>query len=332
MTCRNVGLLSGLVACVLGSSLLLGAEPQPAPPRRGLGERAQRGAQSAANSPLPSIKHAGHERSYRLHRPANAVATKALPLVIVLHGLGADAALTEAVTGFNAVADKHQFVVAYPNGLGRMWRFWENRDPLKKDPLSVDDIGFLAALIDQLVKDSPVDAERVYVTGISNGAYMTNRLGLSLADKIAAIAPVAGTLPKFLSDKVKPPSLMPVLSIHGTDDKIVSHTGTDMFSKLGTCLSASANAQWWATANDCTAMSKIESLKDSTEDGTTVTRQTYATARGATLVTYYEIKGGGHTWPSGSFQPEFLLGKTCRDINASEIIWLFFQEHSRAAK
>ena len=48
-----------------------------------------------------------------------------------------------------------------------------------------------------------------------------------------------------------------------------------------------------------------------------------------TEVMFYQIIGGGHAWPVGYQYSVIVLGKTCRDIDANEVIWAFFQKHSR---
>lgn len=310
------------------------ADPQREAARERLLEklRARRVSKAIDDNPqvakgASTLKHAGHVRTYRLHRPQGVAASKPVPLVICMHGLGADSGVTEAMSGLNAVADKHGFAVVYPDGVGRMWCFWENLDG-KIAKGSRDDVGFIAALIEQLVRDGVADRRRVYACGISNGAYMSNRLACSLSDKIAAIGPVAGSLPKFMAEKQKPPRVVPVISFHGTDDRIVQQNGADAITKLGLSMSAGEMAAWWAKANGCVATPKSEAVPDTANDGTKVTRHSYRNAKGESLVIYYEIDGGGHTWPGGNFQPEFLLGKTSKDINASELMWEFFHKHT----
>lgn len=281
---------------------------------------------AAAGTEERKIDHAGKTRTYRLHLPKGFSKDKPVPLVIVLHGAGANGAITEILTGFSPVADHHGFAVVYPDGQLGLWNFWEQQEAAKAKLArrGNDDIGFLSDLIDSLVKDGVADRTRVYVTGISNGAFMSNRLGCDLGDKIAAIAPVSGTMPRIMADKVKPPRAMPVLYFHGSEDKLVGIDGTDFITKRNASLSASDLVEWWAKHNGCEMKPKTESLPDKADDGTTVTRTSYPAGKSGAPVTFYSIDGGGHTWPGGSAQPEGLLGKTSRDIVASELIWEFF--------
>lgn len=325
----------GCALLTICMSVAMAADPQREAARQRLidklKERRQKAPAPTAAAGTQSLKHADKDRTYRLHRPKGTATGQPVPLVIVLHGFGADGGMTEVLSGFDAVADKHGFAVVYPDGIGRMWRFWENLDG-RVAAGSPDDVGFIAALIDQLVQTKVADPRRVYVTGISNGGFMSNRLGCSLSDKVAAIAPVAGSMPKFMAEKLKAPRVMPTMTFHGTDDRVVKPNGEDIFSKTETSLSATELAAWWAKSNGCTAKPATESMPDTADDGTRVTRHSYRNAKGEALVIHYEITGGGHTWPGGSFQPEFLLGKTTKDINASELMWEFFQKHSLPAE
>ena len=281
-----------------------------------------------------TIEHGGKQRTYRLHVPSGFTKAKPVPLVIVLHGFGANGKITEVLTGFTPLADKHGFAVVYPDGLLSMWRFWEPEGPVAKTKIArakaarADDVGFIEHMIEQLIKEGVADRRRVYVTGISNGAYMTHRLACDLGDKIAAIAPVSGTMAKPMSESLKPPRPIPVVYFHGTDDKIVGVEGTDLFSKRAISLSADDVVAWWAKHNGCATEPQVEMLADKADDGTTVECKTFTAGKSGAPVTFYEIYGGGHTWPGGNLQPEALLGKTSLDINASEIIWEFFSKFS----
>lgn len=292
-------------------------------------ERSQRHS-DAGRTVRRELTHADRERDYLLHLPSEMQTGKPVPLVIALHGLSMDGRSMEWLTGFSKVSDDQGFVVAYPNGLNRMWRFWERHElgeRVLKEPGFVDDVGFLEAMIDELIADGLVDGSRVYVTGHSNGAYMSNRLACSLSDRIAAIAPVAGTMVPALSGTT-PPRAMPVLYIHGTNDHIVGFDGVDGFTKKKSSLTADELVEWWAGHNACLAPHDPESLEDTTDDQTRVVRCLHPACEDGAPVVFYKIDGAGHTWPGGALQPQRFLGRTCHDINASAVIWEFFSEHT----
>jgi polyhydroxybutyrate depolymerase len=257
------------------------------------------------------------ERTYRFHLGKEA--KKPAPLVIVLHGMGSNGQQTEVLSGMSEIADRKGFAVAYPDGQRRMWRYFDNSP----------DVTFIRDLIDALVKSGDVDARRVYATGISNGAYLTNRLALDIGEKLAAIAPVAGTLPKLMAERAKPPRAMPTMYFHGTADTAIGYDGTDFISKRAMSLGAEDFAAWWAKKNGCAEKPEVAKLEDKEDDGTTVERWTYA---GDAPVVFLRIEGGGHTWPGSKVGVEKLLGKTTKDVHASELMWDFFEKHRLAEK
>jgi polyhydroxybutyrate depolymerase len=283
-------------------------------------------AQAAETIPR-TFDQGGLARTYLLRLPdaEGPDSPSAVPLVLVLHGAACDGRITEVLTGMSPLADAKGFAVVYPDAENRLWKFWEPADKsAERAGRRGDDGGFLLAIVDQLIADGRVDRRRVYVTGISNGAYMATRLACDLADRIAAIAPVAGTMPKLLADAASPARPMPVLYIHGDADRIVGSDGRDFLSRAKLSLSAGEFVAWWAKANGCGADCTTEDLPDAADDGTTVRLHRHAAGDGGAPVVYYAVAGGGHTWPGGSPQPEFLLGKTCRDFVASAVIWEFF--------
>ncbi len=349
---------NGLSAKLLFAGLTLSCLAMPAAARADEAEGASRGTASgsprnriqarpaaATSGKAPAeqrtLTHAGKTRTAIVHVPKRARDEKTnepLPLMIVLHGFLADGEMTRILSGFNGVADRHHFIVAYPDGLGRMWRFWEGtghvpalQAQVGKQIGAVDDPGFLLHLVDDLVAEKLVDPRRVYMTGISNGGFMTNRMAWEYGDRIAAIAPVAGTIPSLMLPDIKPVRPMPTLIAHGTEDRIVDYAGSDKFGIAGKFISAPQLAEWWATKNRCLP-EETKTLPDKTNDGTIVREHRFAAAAkegpASAEVRLYEIEGGGHTWPGGSFQPRVMLGETCHDWSASEAIWEFCSRYS----
>lgn len=263
-----------------------------------------------------TIKVGKDERAFRLHVPPGEKTPR--PLVIALHGSASTGQQTEGLSGLSALADKKGFVAAYPDGENRVWRYW-NLGEGKKD------FQFISDLMDALVKSGTVDPQRIYLTGLSNGAYLANALAIEYADRVAAIAPIAGTINKLQARAGKPKRAVPVCYWHGTDDKIVGYDGADFISKREVSLGAEDCVRWWADRNGCAKEPKVEKLEDkAADDGCTVERWTWA---GDAPVEFYKIHGGGHTWPGMPAGVEKILGRVCRDINASETMWEFFSKH-----
>ncbi|MBI2194874.1 MAG: hypothetical protein HYU36_23085 [Planctomycetes bacterium] len=291
--------------------------------------RSRRRTLAATDTEEAVLKHDGLTRRFRLHLPAG-VAERPLPLIISLHGASANGKIQELLTGFSAWSDRNGFAVAYPDGENGIWQYWgadvgtENPFPLLKKRM-VDDAGFILALVDELAGKKIADPKRVFVNGMSNGAYLSQRLGWNYTDRFAGMAAVAGTMFRPVAQRVKPKAFLPMLYFHGTADPLVGYDGSDFITHREASLSAEEMAAWWARHNRCQPQPVVEKLPDAADDGLSVERYSYTPAgpEGAP-VTFYKIIGGGHTWPGGSVQPERMLGKTSRDIRATDLMGEFF--------
>jgi polyhydroxybutyrate depolymerase len=287
---------------------------------------AARGADADARR---TLRHQGQERHYLLRLPEGARAETGVPqpLVLVLHGGGGNAENAEAMTGFTALARREGFVVVYPEGTGaRAGRLltWNARHccgPAMQR--GVDDVGFIRALIDQLVAERVVDPRRVYVTGLSNGGMMAHRLGIELADRLAAVAPVIATL---FGDEPAPAQPLPALMINGRLDTQVPPAGGPPSGRFASAWDgmptrpALAQADFWARANGCGP--QPQPLLQGQ-----VSRWRYACPVGQE-VELLMVADNGHAWPGG--QPGSRRGDTpSRAIEASAVIWDFFKTHVR---
>jgi polyhydroxybutyrate depolymerase len=122
-----------------------------------------------------------------------------MPVVINFHGGGSNAAQQRRYSGMDAAADRHGFVVVYPDGTGlrpgqrHLLTFNAGRCCPPATRHQVDDVGFTHAIIKTLAGRIPVDPRRIYATGMSNGGMMAHRLAAE-SPYIAAVAPVAGQL------------------------------------------------------------------------------------------------------------------------------------------
>ncbi|PZC53045.1 hypothetical protein LH53_01415 [Mesotoga sp. TolDC] len=287
-----------------------------------------------------SIMVDGLKRTYLMHTPPDRDQSKPLPLVIVLHGGGGSGAgMVESTQGgFNVLADEEGFVVAYPDAVENHWNDGRSKEEVdyRAHRENIDDVGFISALIDQLVKEENVAPQRVYVTGMSNGAMMTYRLAGELSEKITAAAPVDGNIPENLAANYTPGKPVSMLVINNTADPLMPWQGGDITGpfgnkKLGKVLSARESIELWVKHNQCSIIpAETTKLDNDSNDGTQVRRITYTGGLEGTEVILYAIEGGGHTWPAGSSKlPERVIGKTSQEINANEVIWNFFKNHLR---
>jgi len=168
-----------------------------------------------------------------------------------------------------------------------------------------------------------VDEKRVYACGMSNGGMMCYRLAAELSDRIAAVAPVAGTI---AIEESKPKRPVPVIHFHGTKDNMVPFEmkkgKTPSFMKLK---GVEESVQTWVKLNACEEKPKTDVLsKDG--DEMKVTRSIYGGGKDGSEVVLIVIDGGGHTWP-GQQPPVGFIGKSAKNVSANDLMWEFFQKH-----
>ena len=269
-----------------------------------------------------TLRSGGMDRTYTLHVPPGDPAG----LVLNLHGGGGTGTGQRGLTDFDAVADAHELLVAYPDGYDKSWA--DGRGASPADRHHVDDVGFLVALVGKLRNDYGVAPGSVFVTGMSNGAFMTNRLACERADVFAAIAPVAGTL--GVGVPCHPSRPVSVLEAHGTADPLVPFKGGEVRGRGGVSHSVSANSmvERWRAADGCQGAPSAQVLPGA-GDGTVVHRLDSGPCAASAEVVFYQIDNGGHTWPGGKqYLPKAIIGPTTRGLGASEVIAQFFLAHA----
>lgn len=274
------------------------------------------------------VTSGGVERSYTVHVPPSYRQGEPVPLVFVFHGGGGEGAGMAEVSGFNAVSDSGGFIVVYPDGIDKNWN--DGRPQINP---GVDDVGFVRDMLARLQAEYSIDTARVYATGISNGGFMSYRLAIELDGTFAAIAPVGALLTEQLYSMPPPATPVSVLLIEGVDDPFVPWEGGGVGvigGRRGTVVSAEATLDYWVKVDGCGATPVATDLADSDpDDGTTVREELYGGGREGSEVELLAIEGGGHTWPGGlQYLPERTIGRTSRDILASQVIWDFFKAHS----
>lgn len=291
------------------------------------------GSAMAADAP-GQLQAGGKVRTYAVHMPDSAAPPGGFPLVLAFHGGGMQGAGMRRLTGLDAAADRRGFIVVYPDGVDKHWN--DGRSTIR-DPR--DDVGFVAALLDRLGGEHTIDRGRVYATGISNGALFAERLGCELSQRIAAIAPVAGTLPADLAPRCRPAHPVAVLQIDGTADPIMPFDGGAVADfggrgEGGQVLSVPATIAFWARHNGCgparlpAALAPLAPL-----DRTRIVRTDYAGCPAGAAVTLLTVAGGGHAWPGAAqYAPRRAIGVASRQVDASAAIADFFLAQPRAQR
>jgi polyhydroxybutyrate depolymerase len=270
------------------------------------------------------IKLNGVERRYLLHLPPGWTKQSKAPVIFMLHGGGGTPEHSGGVD-LEKYGDPKGFILVYPEGVNRSWN--DGREIKNR---TADDVKFLSAVIDELVARYNADSKRIYSTGISNGGFMSFTLACRIPEKIAAIAPVAGSMgPRVMAD-CHPSRSLPIMMINGTADPLVKFEGGTVLRRRGDEAEPIGKVVEFWRNQACGAAKppiKFERLPDAdASDGSTVEIERIQCPGGE--IVNYTVKGGGHTWPGGQqYLPKFVVGSVNRDFSASQAIVEFFSKH-----
>ena len=227
-----------------------------------------------------TLKVDGSERSYLVHVHPQYVKDTPTPVVLAFHGGGANARNMVAFSGLNQKADQSGFIVVYPDGSGRLERmltFNAGNCCGQAAARNVDDVAFVRHILDDLEGIANVDRNRVFATGMSNGAMMAYRLASEMSDRIAAIAPVSG--PMGTKD-CRPGRAVSVMHFHGEADEFAPFSGGKGRGPSGTeFYSVDHSISAWVNANGCNKSPRVIQLPDREKDGTTVKQVRYESGK-----------------------------------------------------
>jgi len=264
---------------------------------------------ASGDTEAKTLVHGRRTRSYRVHIPPSYREGHPMALVFALHGHGNTAAKYEKTLGFNPIADREGFIVVYPNAVAygpkrkQLWNaggiygvWWAGK---------VDDVSFIAKLIDTVSTDYTVDPNRIFVFGTSSGGFMAHHLGARLPGRFAAIAPWAGLL-AYNDFAAGPP--VSVIHFHGAKDKQVLYNGLPNWGFYG----VEYGIRLWASRNRCKSAPIVI-----TNDPNALVRR-WAAPNGTGDVVLYKLKNETHKFPAHS------------DCNLPEIAWAFFKNHPRS--
>lgn len=265
-----------------------------------------------------SLAVRGGQRGYRLYVPRSLPAS-GRSLVIAMHGgLGTPDQFARN-SRFDEEAEQHGFVVVYPEGANRTWN--GGRCCGMSVRQNVDDVGFISALIDHLVETLSIDPKRVFATGHSNGGIMAFRLACELGSKIAAIAPVAGSLETDTCAGGQP---VAVLAIHGDADENHPLNGGEGANSI-------AGVAFYSLASSMEKLRLVNGCAASTSTQTTagITTSTWSGCKAGGDTVQKVIAGAPHAWPGGDRSAAGPGAMPSTALNATDEVWAFFASHSR---
>jgi polyhydroxybutyrate depolymerase len=282
------------------------------------------------------LSFGGRSRYYEMHVPPQYTPKQPAPLVLVLHGGGGNPAVVRYESRMNEVSDQHGFLVVYPAATSPLFTdrllFWNaGVAPKNRRQRDVDDVAFLAAVLDDVARFFSIDPSRIYATGISNGAHMCYLLAARLQDRIAAIGPVAGQR-KVGQYAPIPSGPVALIHFHGRHDRWalfdggLSNPDKSGFEQYEIAPAMEA-VKSWVAHNGCAA------TPEETRVGH-ARRLTFAPCQGGAEVVFWILEDGGHTWPGGRvtrIEEREGVGKINTDISASEQMWRFFEKHPKSS-
>lgn len=292
------------------------------------------GVLSDRQTQVETITVDGLVREYRLFVPSSA--RNNAPLIIMLHGTYGSGEKMQRALGFDAYAREQGFLMAYPdaykpNGERKSLRWNDGRGSLDSSKKDVNDVAFIAAMIDQIADKHNIDRNRVFVTGASNGGMMTYRLGCELHGKIRAIAPEIANLPKPLAASCNPLAGLSVLSINGSADPFIPLNGGEVcagvskrFCEGGEILSRADSMTYFARANECELTPSSRRRTPVAEDGTKIEELDYGACRSSAVVRSIVVHGMGHVWPPRGGQLGEKSGSTSQNLDATKEVVQFF--------
>ncbi len=240
------------------------------------------------------------DRQFILYKPENLPVNA--PLIIFLHGRNQNA-LDAASFGFNAIADTAQFAVCYPQGMNCTW---DNDKPGSKD------VDFIRQLVAKLQVEHGFSSEHTYLAGFSEGAALCNILALEAGNVFEAVAVVSGEVPNSIWNDKKPESPIPMLFMHGLNDRTVNINGGGYADNI----KLDNVVDFWREFNECTS-DTIVYINDNSP------RRVFGKGINQQEVWYYRLRNHDHVFPGDASAPDSLIQS---GISGAQEIWTFFKK------
>lgn len=153
---------------------------------------------------------------------------------------------------------------------------------------------------------------------MSNGGFMAYRLACELSNRIAAIAPVASSMSMTNCIPIRP---VPIIQFHSSSDSNVPYlggVGNGFSNHYNSPIDSVLNV--WSNNNTCSI------INDTVINNSQYIFTKWSNCDCSTEIHYYRTQDGGHSWPGGIQTPTGDPVSTY--INATDLMWTFFQQHS----
>jgi len=280
-----------------------------------------------------------YNRTFEYYIPSSYTGSGEVPLLFSFHGLGSNGDEQRDLTKFDVLAEREGFIAVFPyatvldpddypeaelpplTGAEIQWNLGAGS---LQYYAGIDDVGFAADMIDWFETNYNVDTDRVYSTGMSDGALFSYLLAFNLTGTFAAIAPVCGPMPWGFDTPAASP--MTVILMHGTADPILFYDG---YGGMGgnVTYSVDETVAYWCDVDGINMTDpgpEVTTWGPTAKDLTSVTRFVYSGGIDGTQVVLFKVEGGGHCWPGGpQYLPAFIIGPSTTHIDGSGQIWKY---------
>lgn len=271
---------------------------------------------------VDSFQYDGANRIFKTYH--NNATQSNMSVVLMLHGLGGTMDDVD-LTGFTSIADTANVLFVSPQALdfehsilGNLGGAWNSGikvtgtffGDIELNP-NVDDVGFLQALLDSVIVNFDVDPAKIYITGFSNGAFMTQRMLCETPTLFRAAVSHSGTKALPLTNCEN--NQIPVAHFHGTTDEVVDMQGNFYMLGLSSPVGISVDSliKYWGIRNNASQLANTVIIGNQTANNY-ITHYEYA---GTKRVEFFEIKNGLHQWYNfNTTNNTFDLGKETWDF------------------
>lgn len=278
------------------------------------------------------IQTGDFRRDYHLHIPPGYDGSRPLPLVVVVHGAFDNAKGVAKFTRFSQLADRENFIVLYPNGIGILGylQHWNAGHCCgKAQAEKIDDVGFVASAIEDAAGRVNVNRSRIFMLGFSNGGMFAYRFAAERGDLLAGFAALAASIGSRTPDSEiewkipEPPAPLPLLIMHGTADHSVPFHGKQSRrqGRQRYYQSVDQSAAFWRSRNGCGEPEPPYVLSNG---AVRLTRWKACTSKAP--VWLYVLQDWEHIWPGPYFTDELEDKHPLKGFDAATIIWDFFKE------
>jgi polyhydroxybutyrate depolymerase len=240
----------------------------------------------------------GLERTYQVIRPTQPISSH-VPALVVLHGVTATLDTEKQRDGLLPVAASGQAVLVYPVGYGQSWNAGVCCEPATT--ARVDDVDFIAAVMQRLTSDPDIDESRITLVGFSNGGRMAYQVDCAQPGLFTSVVAVLA-VPVTPCDSSTPVSF---LAIATADDPEVPYASGSGAAYGLTAVTDEVNR--WAQRDRCPGAASTRTTLGQLTD------QTWPACRWGTEVQLGTYASGGHLWPAGG-------GAT---PSAERLVWSF---------